>query len=225
MGLRKEVEEVEAFLEEAEGALTKKLLQKILSTLENEADEEDEETREAEAEAEAAAAAKKAEKEKAAKKAAEKEAKAAEEQKQKEKEAQEAKEKAEKEEKEAKEAAKAKAKAEEAEEEEEEKPKKKEHKDPVGGDETTPGGLVITAKCAKALKKLKSGLGRNAKNTAAICTIKKQGTTFELEEWLDDCDIEDINDELTELNPKYIFYRYSFEVKFERLGIFFTFSP
>eukprot|EP00754_Rhynchopus_humris_P016117 Rhum_TRINITY_DN14494_c36_g1::Rhum_TRINITY_DN14494_c36_g1_i1::g.93061::m.93061 len=104
-----------------------------------------------------------------------------------------------------------KKKAEAAKAEEKSEDKKEVHADPTTapGEVVTPGGLTITAKANNALKKLKSGLGRKAKDTAAICKITKDGKTFELEEWLNGASIEDITDELHEMEPRYIFYSYS----------------
>eukprot|EP01064_Diplonema_japonicum_P010663 TRINITY_DN1789_c0_g1_i2.p1 TRINITY_DN1789_c0_g1~~TRINITY_DN1789_c0_g1_i2.p1 ORF type:complete len:256 (+),score=93.22 TRINITY_DN1789_c0_g1_i2:48-770(+) len=93
---------------------------------------------------------------------------------------------------------------------------------------TTKGGMNITAEASARMSKIKSGLGRNAPNTAAIMKIGKDGKTFEFEEWLDDCDIEDITDELTELDPKYIFYSYNKTMPDGRLKtplIFIYYSP
>ena len=89
--------------------------------------------------------------------------------------------------------------------------KKEVHADPAAaaGEYVTPGGMTITAKANNAMKKIKSGLGRKAKDTAAICKITKDGKTFELEEWLNGASIEDITDELHEMEPRYIFYRYA----------------
>eukprot|EP01063_Lacrimia_lanifica_P004055 TRINITY_DN1226_c0_g1_i1.p1 TRINITY_DN1226_c0_g1~~TRINITY_DN1226_c0_g1_i1.p1 ORF type:complete len:241 (+),score=131.75 TRINITY_DN1226_c0_g1_i1:46-768(+) len=135
-------------------------------------------------------------------------------------------------------AAKKKAEAEAAaaaaaEAEAEKKAAKKAEKDAAkaaaaGGAITTPNGLKITAECNAAMNKMKTGLGTKPKDTAFIAKIGKDGDTLEYVEWLDDADIEDIADELTELDPAFIFYTYKKVMPDGRLKtplVFLFYSP
>eukprot|EP00756_Hemistasia_phaeocysticola_P017992 Hpha_TRINITY_DN15567_c0_g3::TRINITY_DN15567_c0_g3_i1::g.106564::m.106564 len=100
---------------------------------------------------------------------------------------------------EAKEAAKAAAEAKKAE--------KEAAKNAEAEDFTTAGGLLIKADVAQAMKKLKLG-GKNPKPVCALLKISKEGTTLELDDVLEDCSIDDIQEELPEIEPRYVFFAY-----------------
>eukprot|EP01060_Flectonema_neradi_P025799 TRINITY_DN3462_c0_g1_i1.p1 TRINITY_DN3462_c0_g1~~TRINITY_DN3462_c0_g1_i1.p1 ORF type:complete len:231 (+),score=67.71 TRINITY_DN3462_c0_g1_i1:51-743(+) len=110
--------------------------------------------------------------------------------------------------KEANEAARAAKEAEEEEARKQKAAEREEKKKVKCSGRTTKGGLVIEAEAAEYLHKMKT-LGRNAKDTACLTEIASDGATLKFVDFLEDTTIEDIADELTELDPKFIFYSYT----------------
>eukprot|EP01062_Namystynia_karyoxenos_P058522 TRINITY_DN50051_c0_g1_i1.p1 TRINITY_DN50051_c0_g1~~TRINITY_DN50051_c0_g1_i1.p1 ORF type:complete len:276 (+),score=107.17 TRINITY_DN50051_c0_g1_i1:83-829(+) len=116
-------------------------------------------------------------------------------------------------------AAAAKAKAEKEKKEQEEKERKEREKAEKaaakaaaaaapGEDITTKSGLTIKGEVSQAMKKLKFG-GRDPKPTAVLLGIDKEGLTVVLDQVIEDAKIEDIQEEMPDIEPRYIFYSYT----------------